>query len=65
MTELLHDPDADLTSEQFREFYPDSGDLPLSSFSDENLAYRYVTEYKRCVFDDDSHDCVYCKRWDH
>lgn len=63
--ELLYDPDRELTSEEFRSFYPSMGDLPLSAFSDEDLAERYAREYRVCVFDDETQTCVFCKRGDH
>ena len=64
-TELDYDPADELTDEQFKTYYPDNGDLPTFNFSDDDLAFRYSTLYKRCVYDDDTHECVFCKRADH
>ena len=63
-TELSYDPDRELTTEEFKEYFPDGGDLEDYRFSDENLAFQYAQVWKRCVFNENM-ECVYCFRHDH
>lgn len=65
MTELLYDPDAELTNDQFRQYFPDMGDLPDYRFSDDDIAFRYAKLYSRCVYDVDTMNCIFCHRSDH
>ena len=63
-TELSYDPDRELTTEEFKEYFPNMGDLEIHRFSEEGTAFRYAQVWKLCVFNENM-ECVYCFRHDH
>ena len=40
-------------------------DKPITEFATEDEAYDYAAENKACVYDPDTMNCVFCRRWDH